>query len=114
MPTYKYSAIGTDGRTVSGRLDAPNRTECVAELRKRMLTPIDIQEKGGARPSASAPAPAPSSSSSGPPARPPPAPTLGRPRWRPGPRRGRFAVRPPSRACGRRRRSSSSRGSSRR
>jgi len=67
MPSYKYSAIGTDGRTVSGRLDAPNRTECVAELRKRMLTPIDIQEKGGGKAApASAPAPAPSSSSSGP------------------------------------------------
>ena len=47
MPNYKYSAIGTDGRTVSGRLDASNKTECVAELRKRNLTPIDIQEKGG-------------------------------------------------------------------
>ena len=34
MPSYKYSAIGSDGRTVTGRLDAPNKTECVAELRK--------------------------------------------------------------------------------
>ena len=56
MPSYKYSAIGSDGRSVSGRLDAANKTECVAELRRRSLTPVDIQEKGGERP---APRPAP-------------------------------------------------------
>ena len=50
MPSYKYSAIGSDGRSVSGRLDAANKTECVAELRRRSLTPVDIQEKGGERP----------------------------------------------------------------
>jgi type IV pilus assembly protein PilC len=68
MPNYKYSAIGTDGRTVSGRLDASNKTECVAELRKRNLTPIDIQEKGagggGTRSSAPAPSGPPSSATS--------------------------------------------------
>ena len=48
MPSYKYSAVGSDGRTVNGRLDASSKTECVAELRKRSLTPIDIQEKGAA------------------------------------------------------------------
>lgn len=94
MPSYKYSAIGTDGRTVSGRLDAPNRTECVAELRKRMLTPIDIQEKGGGKASPSpAPAPAPAGSSAAPSGAPPggpaPAPAAA------APKRGGFgAVRP--------------------
>lgn len=55
MPNYKYSAVGADGRTVSGRLDAANKMDCVAELRKRSLTPIDIQEKagGGGAPAAS-------------------------------------------------------------
>ncbi len=47
MPNYKYSAIGADGRTVTGRLDAASQTECIAELRKRSLTPIDIQSKAG-------------------------------------------------------------------
>ncbi len=58
MPNYKYSAVGSDGRTVSGRLDAASKTDCVAELRKRSLTPIDIQEKSGG----SSPSPSPSSS----------------------------------------------------
>src|SRR5262245_21355286 len=72
MPNYKYSAIGNDGRTVTGRLDASNKTECVAELRKRNLTPIDIQEKGGGGPSkpSPAPAPAPAPAPSGAPAAP--------------------------------------------
>ena len=47
MPNYKYSAVGADGRTISGRIDAASKTDCVAELRKRSLTPIDIQEKSG-------------------------------------------------------------------
>src|SRR5687768_12050248 len=56
MAQFKYSAIGVDGRTVSGRLDATNKTECVAELRKRNLTPLDVQEKGGSsKPSRPAP-----------------------------------------------------------
>src|SRR5262245_6544824 len=65
MPSYKYSAVGSDGRTVSGKLDASSKTECVAELRKRSLTPIDIQEKNGAGGGGRSPAPAPSTSSSG-------------------------------------------------
>src|SRR5262245_36788151 len=46
MPNYKYSAIGADGRTVSGRLDASSKADCVAELRKQNLTPLDVQERG--------------------------------------------------------------------
>ena len=73
MPSYKYSAVGSDGRTVSGRLDATSKTECVAELRKRSLTPIDIQEKngsagGGRAPSAPPPSFTQSSSEGGAPA----------------------------------------------
>jgi type IV pilus assembly protein PilC len=48
MPSFKYSAIGSDGRTVQGKLDAASKTECVAELRKRSLTPLDVSEKGSA------------------------------------------------------------------
>src|SRR5262245_13474327 len=63
MPNYKYSAVGSDGRTVSGKLDAANKNECVAELRRRALTPIDVQEKGGGRAAPAAPAPAPTGAS---------------------------------------------------
>ena len=48
MPTFKYSAMQGDGRTISGVVEAPNKQECVAELRKRNLTPLDIEEGGGA------------------------------------------------------------------
>jgi type IV pilus assembly protein PilC len=61
MPSYKYSAVGSDGRTVSGRIDAASKTDCVAELRKRALTPIDIQEKSGGGSASPSPAPSPSS-----------------------------------------------------
>src|SRR5262245_60816770 len=47
MSQFKYSAIGVDGRTIAGKLDAASKTECIAELRKRNLTPLDVQEKGG-------------------------------------------------------------------
>jgi len=59
MPNYKYSAVGADGRTVTGRLDAANKSDCVAELRKRALTPIDIQEKAGGAPAAAPSSPEP-------------------------------------------------------
>lgn len=75
MPSYKYSAIGSDGRTISGRLDAANKNECVAELRKRSLTPVDIQEKAGfGRAAPSGPASPPTPSASAPPAAPAPTP----------------------------------------
>src|SRR5512138_2383006 len=47
MPSFKYSAMQGDGRTISGVVEAPNKQECVAELRKRNLTPLDIEEGGG-------------------------------------------------------------------
>jgi type IV pilus assembly protein PilC len=64
MPSFKYSAIGSDGRSVSGKLDAANKNECVAELRRRSLTPVDVQEKGGASRTSAPSAPAPSTSTS--------------------------------------------------
>jgi type IV pilus assembly protein PilC len=73
MAQFKYSAIGVDGRTISGKLDASSKTECVAELRKRNLTPLDVQEKGGRvrapspRPVAGATGPAKTSVSAAPP-----------------------------------------------
>jgi type IV pilus assembly protein PilC len=61
MAHFKYSAIGVDGRTVAGKLEASSKTECVAELRKRNLTPLDVEEKGGkaTRPTAPRAAPPP-------------------------------------------------------
>src|SRR5262245_54255322 len=69
MPSYKFSAIGSDGRTTTGKLDASSKAECVAELRRRNLTPLDIQEKSGGRgapaPTATATLPEPKSSAPG-------------------------------------------------
>ncbi len=54
MPNFKYSALGSDGRTVRGVLEAPSQTELLAELRKRSLMPLKVEEKrgSGARPMA--------------------------------------------------------------
>lgn len=54
MPTFKYSAIGADGRTVRGSVDADSQPAVVEELRKRNLMPLKIDDRGGS----SAPAPA--------------------------------------------------------
>ena len=40
MPNYKYSAIGSDGRTVRGSLGAGTQQELVEELRRRNLMPV--------------------------------------------------------------------------
>ncbi len=64
MPNFKYSAVGTDGRTIRGTLDAPSQGDCLEELRRRSLMPLRVEEKsGGKKPAASAP-----SSSNGAPA----------------------------------------------
>src|SRR5262245_24354202 len=57
MPTFKYSAIGQDGRTVRGSLGAGTQAELVEELRKRNLMPLKIESKAG--PDTTAPAPTP-------------------------------------------------------
>jgi type IV pilus assembly protein PilC len=64
MPTFKYSAIGQDGRTVRGSLGAGTQAELVEELRKRNLMPLKIESKSG--PDTSAPAPAAYTPSSAP------------------------------------------------
>ncbi|MDF1700260.1 MAG: type II secretion system F family protein [Planctomycetota bacterium] len=46
MPSFKYSAIGSDGRTVRGSIDASDQTALLEELRKRSLTPLRVEEKG--------------------------------------------------------------------
>ncbi len=48
MPSFKYSAIGSDGRTVRGSIDASDQGELLQELRKRSLTPLRVEEKAGA------------------------------------------------------------------
>ena len=45
MPTFKYSAIGSDGRTVRGNLEASTQGELVEELRRRSLTPLRVEER---------------------------------------------------------------------
>jgi len=77
MPTFKYSAIGADGRTVRGTLQAGSQPELVEELRKRNLMPLKIDDKGGSSESAASTTSAPAST---------PAPA--------GARRGLFKVRP--------------------
>ncbi len=47
MPSFKYSAIGADGRTVRGSLDAADQGALVEELRKRSLTPLKVEAKSG-------------------------------------------------------------------
>jgi type IV pilus assembly protein PilC len=47
MKTYKYSAKTTEGRTVTGSLQADSQNEVVGELRKRNLTILDVKESGG-------------------------------------------------------------------
>lgn len=47
MPTFKYSAVGSDGRTVKGSINAPTQDECVDELRRRQLTPLHVESKRG-------------------------------------------------------------------
>ena len=52
MPSFKYSAVGTDGRTVRGTLDASNQNELLEELRKRSLMPLKVEAKSGSSSSA--------------------------------------------------------------
>ncbi|MCP5069780.1 MAG: type II secretion system F family protein [bacterium] len=48
MPSFKYSAVGSDGRTVRGNLDATSQTECLEELRRRSLMPLKVELKSAA------------------------------------------------------------------
>jgi len=50
MPSFKYSARDSDGRTVSGVVSANTQVEAVADLRRRNLIVLDVrQSMGGGR-----------------------------------------------------------------
>jgi type IV pilus assembly protein PilC len=44
---FKYEARDASGKTVRGSLSAASQTEVLADLRRRNLTPVDIQKAGG-------------------------------------------------------------------
>jgi type IV pilus assembly protein PilC len=60
MPMFKYSAIGSDGRTVRGSLSADSQQAVVDDLRKKNLMPLKIEggRAGDAPRSAAGAAPA--------------------------------------------------------
>ena len=45
--TFKFEARDSSGRTIKGTLAAESQNDVVADLRRRNLTPIDIQKGGG-------------------------------------------------------------------
>jgi len=51
MPSFKYSARDSDGRTVSGVVSANTQVEAVADLRRRNLIVLDVRQSmgGGAK-----------------------------------------------------------------
>jgi type IV pilus assembly protein PilC len=49
MATFRYSAVGSDGRTVRGSVDAGTQQEAVDELRRRNLTPLQVEGRRGGR-----------------------------------------------------------------
>jgi general secretion pathway protein F/type IV pilus assembly protein PilC len=48
MPTYSYKAIATDGKTVTGALQAENQAVVLRMLDEQALFPVSVQEGGGA------------------------------------------------------------------
>jgi type IV pilus assembly protein PilC len=48
VSTFKYAAKGPGGKTVEGTINAADRTEVAAELRKQNLVVVKIEEAGGA------------------------------------------------------------------
>ena len=46
MPEYEYRATGRNGELVVGKRSAPNREALDAILRRELLTPTRIVEKG--------------------------------------------------------------------
>jgi len=47
MPTFKYQTKDANARTVSGKIEAENKTSVIAELRKRNLTIVSVEEFKG-------------------------------------------------------------------
>lgn len=50
MTNYRYAAKGPGGKTVEGTIEAQDRQEAVAELRRQNLVVVRVDEAGGARP----------------------------------------------------------------
>jgi len=48
MPTFRYVAIDTRGRTIPGELEADDRRSVRSHLRGKGLTPVEVKTKGGA------------------------------------------------------------------
>ena len=48
MSTFKYAAKGPGGKTVEGTIDAADRNEAVAELRKQNLVVMRVEQSGAA------------------------------------------------------------------
>ncbi len=65
MASFKYSAVGSDGRTIRGSLDASSEQECIEELRRRNLTPLQVDSRRGGVGQKKAARPAPTARSSG-------------------------------------------------
>ncbi|MBI5362258.1 MAG: type II secretion system F family protein [Planctomycetes bacterium] len=53
MTTFKYAAKGPGGKTVEGTINANDKNEAVAELRKQNLTVMQVEETAAARKTAS-------------------------------------------------------------
>ena len=46
MPTFRYVAIDSRGRTIPGELDADDRREARSHLRGKGLTPVEVKAAG--------------------------------------------------------------------
>lgn len=64
MTTFKYAAKGPGGKTVEGTINANDKTEAVAELRKQNLVVVRVDEASGGN-TASAKAPKKASANTG-------------------------------------------------
>ncbi|NOX58835.1 MAG: type II secretion system F family protein [Planctomycetes bacterium] len=52
MPTYRYKAVGSDGKPVNGALQADNQAAVLRLLDEQSLFPVSVEEGGGAAASA--------------------------------------------------------------
>ncbi|MDP6408625.1 MAG: hypothetical protein QGI46_04530, partial [Planctomycetota bacterium] len=49
MTQFKYAAKGPGGKTVEGTIDAGDRKDAVAELRRQNLVVMRVDERGAGR-----------------------------------------------------------------
>ena len=47
MPTFRYAALDSQGRTVSGDVEGRDKREVDSHLRNERLNPLSIKPKGG-------------------------------------------------------------------